>query len=100
MRLNSNEVAVLEQALREAINNGYDYRAVLSYREVLSKLQTVPIGSNELMVDAGQPGTIGHAAEVEGGPMAGSVLSVGESPQTQASQDGFRYDYDDNDHLL
>lgn len=97
MRLDSNDAALLEQALQVAINNGHDYRSVMAYREMLSRLQSVPIGSTELRVEHG---VIGHAAEVEGGPMAGSVLSVGESPGTAASQDGFRYDYDDSEDLL
>lgn len=65
MNLNSNDIAVIEQALREAMNNGYDYQSVLAYREVLSKLQAMPIGHD--------PG----------------------ATTEQASKDGFRYDYDD-----
>jgi hypothetical protein len=100
VKLNSNDVAVLEQALQEAINNGYDYRSVMAYRGILSKLQAVPIGSDDLRVDVTNPGAVGHAADVEGGPMAGSVLSVGESPDAPQIRDGFRYDYDDNENLL
>lgn len=98
MRLSANELAILEQALQVAINNGYDYRSVLAYREMLSKLQSVPIGSVELEFGEEQNGIVGHAAEAGGGPMAGSVWSVGESPEVTATlRDGLRYDMDDGD---
>ncbi len=67
MNLNGNDVAVIEQALREAINNGIDYQSIISYREVLSKLQRIPHSNQTLQVNTG------------GLPM-----------------DGFRFDYDDS----
>jgi hypothetical protein len=67
MNLNGNEVAVIEQALQEAINNGIDYQAIISYREVLSKLQRIPHSNQTLQVDAGE-----------------------------LPLDGMRFDYDDN----
>jgi hypothetical protein len=73
VNLNVNDMAVIEQALREAINNGTDYQALLSYRDVLTKLQKVPAqNGQQLQVEAGNAGNIGDA-----------------------QHDGFRYDYDD-----
>ena len=63
MRLNADELAVLEQALREAINNGYDYRSVVAYRELLSKLQTLPLGSDTFAIEMQPSGMAGHAAD-------------------------------------
>ncbi len=67
MDLNRNDLAVIEQALREAINNGVDYQAMINYRNVLTKLQNIPTAESNLRVEAGA-----------------------------APMDGFRYDYDDN----
>lgn len=67
MNLSSNDMAVIEQALSNGINQGFDYQSILAYREVLSKLQGLPIQHNGIKVDAGN-----------------------------LPKDGFRYDYDDN----
>jgi len=39
MQLNRYDMAVIEQALREAINQGADYHKVTTYQTVLGKLQ-------------------------------------------------------------
>jgi hypothetical protein len=63
MKLNAHELAVLEQALREAINNGYDYRSAVAYRELLSKLQSLPLGSETFAIETQPSGLAGHAAD-------------------------------------
>jgi len=67
MQLNNHDMAVIEQALREAINQGADYHKVSTYQTVLGKLQEM-----------------NHAEGYAAGPTG------------QAQADGFRYDYDDN----
>lgn len=67
MKLSSQDMAVIEQALKSGINNGFDYQSILAYREVLSKMQGYPTQHEGLHVDAGN-----------------------------YPRDGFRYDYDDN----
>ncbi|WP_134703926.1 hypothetical protein [Ammoniphilus sp. YIM 78166] len=67
---NSNDLAVIEEALKEAMANQADYQAVLAYQEVLSKLQGKAGAADTLTAD------------------------VGGLPQ-----DGFRYDYDDASDL-
>lgn len=52
MNISSEDLAVIEQALREGINHGYDYQSTLTYREVLSKLQSYPIQHEGLQVDS------------------------------------------------
>lgn len=44
MRLSAQDVAVIEQALRQAINNGFEYQAAITYRELLTKIQRQPVG--------------------------------------------------------
>lgn len=41
MELNNYDIAVIEQALREAINQGADYHKVSTYQSVLGKLQEI-----------------------------------------------------------
>ena len=41
MELNNTDMAVIEQALREMINQGADYYKVSTYQAVLGKLQDV-----------------------------------------------------------
>ncbi|MEW9669291.1 hypothetical protein [Ammoniphilus sp. 3BR4] len=65
-----NDLAVIEEALKEAMANQADYQAVLAYQEVLQKLQ-------------GKSG-MGNTLEA----------NVGE-----AARDGYRYDYDDSSDL-
>ncbi|CAM3522434.1 hypothetical protein [Marinicrinis lubricantis] len=36
------DYAVIEQALREAMNRGTDYQAMIQYRDVLTKMQGIP----------------------------------------------------------
>lgn len=67
MEFDGHDIAVIEQALREAINQGIDYQAITNYRGVLRKLQTLPVDQ-------------------------GFQLNAGEG----VPLDGFRYDYDDS----
>ncbi|GIQ68239.1 hypothetical protein DUZ99_04470 [Xylanibacillus composti] len=67
MELDAQDLAVIEQALKEGINNGVSYQTALNYRGVLNKLQQTP-----------------H----QGGSL--------QDGQTRVMQDGFRYDYDDS----
>jgi len=69
MQLNRNDMAVIEQALREAINQGADYYKVSTYQAVLGKLQ-------------------GNRSPDLAGLDSGSQ-----------GNDGFRYDYDDASDL-
>lgn len=70
MQLNDNDLAVIENALRQVMNQGTNYRDMINCREVLTKLQGIsPDSRNEL-------------TEV----------------QTDLA-DGIRYDYDDNASL-
>lgn len=41
MQFNRYDMAVIEQALREAINQGADYHKVSTYQSVLGKLQEI-----------------------------------------------------------
>jgi spore coat polysaccharide biosynthesis protein SpsF (cytidylyltransferase family) len=66
MQLNNQDMAIIEQALREAINQGADYHKVSTYQSVLGKLQE-----------------ISHADAFAQTTM-------------RAEADGFRYDYDDS----
>ncbi len=68
MQLNRYDMAVIEQALREAINQGADYHKISTYQSVLGKLRDT---------DASAAG----------------------SRSAMASDDGFRYDYDDSADL-
>src|SRR5690554_4968090 len=52
MKLSSQDMAVIEQALQTGINQGFDYQAILAYREVLSKMQGYPTQHEGLRVDA------------------------------------------------
>jgi hypothetical protein len=70
LNLNGQERAVIEQALKEAINNSGDYQKMIHYREVLTKLQGMPV--------------IDHIAV--------SANAGGDD----LPDDGFRYDYDDS----
>ena len=70
MNLTPRDLAIIEQALSEAVNNGTDYQKALSYREVLTKLQKLPLQFDGLAVNA-----------------------------DAAFRDGLRYDYDDNAEL-
>ena len=70
MQLNDNDLAVIENALRQVMNQGTNYRDMINCREVLTKLQGIsPDSRNEL-------------TEVQ-----------------TALADGIRYDYDDNASL-
>lgn len=53
MNLSSEDMAVIEQALRDSINQGYDYQAILAYRGVLSKMQGFPTKHDGIKVDIG-----------------------------------------------
>lgn len=66
MQFDRHDMAVIEQALREAINQGADYHKVSTYQTVLGKLQGMPLSDTTA------------------------------SPSYAAMEDGFRYDYDDN----
>lgn len=66
----TNDFAVIEEALKEAMANQADYQAVLAYQEVLQKLQGKSAAENTLEANIGQP-----------------------------NQDGFRYDFDDASDL-
>lgn len=68
MELNRYDMAVIEQALREAINQGADYHKISTYQTVLGKMRNAKSGGEE------------HGSNVS----------------AKAPQDGFRYDYDDN----
>lgn len=62
-----NDLAVIEEALKQALANEADYQAIYAYQEVLHK--------------------------IKGGTELGSInASVGKP----ANRDGFRYDYDDS----
>jgi hypothetical protein len=65
--LTPRDLAIIEQVLSEAVNNGTDYQKALAYRELLTKLQKLPLQFNGMAV-------------------------VADANQ----RDGFRYDYDDN----
>lgn len=67
--LNAFDFAVIEQALREAMNRGTDYQDTLQFRNVLTKLQRYSSTHSTSMTT--------------------------ESSEHHAI-DGFRYDYDDN----
>ena len=67
---NANDLAVIEEALKQALANEADYQAIYAYQEVLNKLK-----------GAAEPSTL--------------TASVGEP----ASRDGIRYDYDDASDL-
>ncbi|HZG56042.1 hypothetical protein [Paenibacillus sp.] len=69
MQLNRYDMAIIEQALREAINQGADYHKISTYQSVLGKMQEM----------------------YSGDPVAGGMSA--------AAQDGFRYDYDDRSDL-
>ncbi|RXT05681.1 hypothetical protein [Ammoniphilus sp. CFH 90114] len=66
----NNDLAVIEEALKEAMANQADYQAVLAYQEVLQKLQGNPGTGDALTANVGEP-----------------------------VQDGFRYDYDDSSNV-
>ncbi|MFD2673037.1 hypothetical protein [Marinicrinis sediminis] len=68
--LNTTDYAVIEQALREAMNRGTDYQVMMQYRDVLTKLQ--------------------------GYPSETGAFSMEQTRNQSAELDGFRYDYDDN----
>lgn len=70
MQLNNHDLAVIEQALREAINQGADYHKISTYQSVLGKLQ-------------------------EQQDQFGNGMAMGTR-----QLDGFRYDYDDNAEVL
>ncbi|WP_199614603.1 hypothetical protein [Paenibacillus alkalitolerans] len=70
MQLNPHDMAVIEQALREAINQGADYHKISTYQSVLGKLQEY-----------------NHAD-----PVARRTANT--------ALDGFRYDYDDSVDVL
>jgi len=42
MDLDLNDLALIEQALREGVNQGTDYQKSLAYQGVLTKLQSEP----------------------------------------------------------
>lgn len=65
MNLSRNDLTVIEQALKQAMNNDADYQAITAYQQVLDKLKEQ------------------SAAEE---PAAGAQVTA---------TDGFRYDYDD-----
>jgi hypothetical protein len=101
MRLDAYELAVMEQALREAINNGYDYRSVVAYRGLLSKLQAVPPGAAAFTLDANSPGPAGQAAEAGGDRAVGARWAVGDSPGIAGrGVEGVPSEYDDGSDLL
>ncbi|WP_166241685.1 hypothetical protein [Paenibacillus turpanensis] len=79
MDLTNQDWATIEQALREAIHSGSDYRKIMNYRSVLTKLHSVHPNDFEAY-------TAG-SGEQKGG--------FGSMPEL----DGFRYDYDDNSEL-
>lgn len=54
MNLSSNDLAIIEQALRDGMNHGYDYQVMLNYRSVLSKLQGFPTQHDGLIIEAGE----------------------------------------------
>jgi hypothetical protein len=71
MQIEPQDLAVIEQALKQAIAGGADYQEILTYQEVLNKLHGKKAQpSTTLQVDAGLP------------PL-----------------DGFRYDYDDSSDI-
>ena len=66
----ANDLAVIEEALKQALANEADYQAIYAYQEVLNKLK-------------GESGSTSLTA------------SVGEN----AGKDGMRHDYDDSSDL-
>ena len=47
MQLNRYDMAVIEQALREAINQGADYHKISTYQSVLGKLRDSSYGASD-----------------------------------------------------
>lgn len=71
MNINSQDLAVIEQSLKQTIANGADYQEILTYQAVLDKIQGKEAqASPNLQVNAELP-----------------------------ALDGFRYDYDDSSEL-
>lgn len=72
MQLNKQDFMIIEQALREAINQGADYHKISTYQSVLGKLQEQ------------------HAQD-----------HFGSANMNRHQQlDGFRYGYDDSAEVL
>lgn len=70
MNLDQNDFALIEQALRERINQGSDYQKAMAYQGVLNKLQ---------------------------GAEASTITQTGQAaPIETMAQNGITYDYDDN----
>lgn len=67
---NANDLAVMEEALKQALANEADYQAIYAYQEVLNKLK--------------------------GGVESGSLTASVGKP---ANKDGMRFDYDDASDL-
>jgi hypothetical protein len=70
MNLNSDDKAVIERALQEAMNNDMDDQSIMAYQEVLNKLKGK---SNQT---------------------TNKQMDTNTNPK-----DGFRYDYDDASDL-
>ena len=97
MKLSPNDFAVIEQALREGINHGYDYRSVMAYREVLSKLQAMTTEAADWYMEAGEEPSVLPPSMLEGQHAHDHRETINSNPH---ARDGFRYDYDDIDDLL
>ncbi len=67
MDLDAQDMAVIEQALQEGINNGVSYQSALNYSGVLNKLR-----------------------------QSSHQLQSAQSNDASVLQDGFRYDHDDS----
>ena len=76
MELNNQDWATIEEALRQAVHSGTDYRKAMNYKSVLTKLQAI------------HPNEMGSYYKA---PVQGLAAS--------AADDGIRYDYDDSSDL-
>ncbi|WP_139488635.1 hypothetical protein [Brevibacillus dissolubilis] len=97
MQVNNQDAAVIEQVLRDAINNSTDYQAIMTYQEVLNRLQGKPDPNPGMQIDASDPGTTG-AYDAVGSASAQNQANV--SANAQLPLDGFRYDYDDSSNVV
>ncbi len=75
MNLTNQDWAMIEDALRQAIHSGTDYRMAMNYKSVLTKLQSI------------------HPDEM------GAIRNGAAYLQSAPFEDGIRYDYDDSSDL-
>jgi hypothetical protein len=106
MQVNDQDVTIIEQVLRDAINNSTDYQAIMTYQEVLNRLKGKTDSNPGMQIDVGDPGVTGDYSAVGFAGAGRMGATIGDTaPNRVANQqafplDGFHYKSDDPSNVV